>query len=118
MDYVVFTVVFGIFRNNLPELYQEKRSLFGEPISKFSLFCSKIGIIQARNIKICIELYRDKIVVSKFNRCLIVTKSEQIEFKSSLASRLVDFHVDNSNICCYIRDEQYNLIIDWIKMQK
>ena len=115
MCYFIFTCLYKIFKENMPLLYAEKRSLFGEPMSKISLYCFQVGVMHFRNFHVCAEIYRDKIVISKFNRCLLITKPEQIEIKVSFLGHSLKFQVDNCLICCYIREKQLQTIENWIK---
>lgn len=116
MAYFILTFIYKIFQENLPYQYQEKRSFFGEPMAKFTLHCYKISHLPVRNINVCIEIYRDKIVISKFNRCLIINHPNQIEIKSSFLFCTIEFKVDNCKICCYIRKKQHTLIKDWMQI--
>ena len=50
MCYFIFTCLYKIFKENMPLLYAEKRSLFGEPMSKISLYCFQVcGNLQRQN---------------------------------------------------------------------
>ncbi|MBP5353336.1 MAG: hypothetical protein J6Y91_06215 [Alphaproteobacteria bacterium] len=118
LDYVVFSICKNIFCKHLPYSYPEKRSLFGEPQQTLKSVSSYIGQLLFKNISTKIEIYRDKIVISAFRRCLLITSAEQIKITPGIWYCTVECRVDKSVVRCYIRLNRVAPLMDWVESKR
>ena len=113
--YAIFSICKDVFCKHFPYSYPEKRSLYGEPQHVLKSVSSYVGPLLFKNIHTKIEVYRDKIVMSAFRRCLVITTPEQIKIIPGIWNFAVDCRVDNSAVRCYIRRKRIIPLMDWVE---
>ncbi len=102
------------FQLTFPIKYDEIKSKYGQPENIFKVHLSAIGKMWVRGCWVTLDIYKDFLVISMFNRAIVINDFKSLKFSKTW--NMIDVIIDDKSVITIsLSNDEYKFIEDYIK---